>query len=181
MVPAALFLGEVPRPLQSLGIATIIAGVVTLSIDRRWLGAPWSYWAAALPLGAAAVRGITHPLTKLGLALWASPFAATLIGYTMSALVVAGVARARGGWPAKFPRAVLGWFACVGTCNVLGVLALYAALARGPVILASPLVATYPLVTLAFSAIFFHSARINGPLVAGVALTVAGVILLVAT
>lgn len=47
-------------------------------------------------------------------------------------------------------------------------------------ILVSPLVATYPLVTLAFSAILFHSARINPPLLAGVALTVAGVILLVA-
>jgi drug/metabolite transporter (DMT)-like permease len=180
VVPAALFLGEVPRPVQSLGIATIVAGVVTLSIDRRWLGVPWSYWAAALPLGAAAVRGVTHPITKLGLASWPSPFAATLIGYTMSGIVVASVARARGGWPAKYSRAALAWFACVGTCNVLGVLALYAALARGPVILVSPLVATYPLVTLAFSAILFRSARINVPLVAGVALTVAGVVLLVA-
>lgn len=179
-IPAALFLGEVPRPLQSLGIATIVAGVVTLSIDRRWLGVRWSYWAAALPLGAAAVRGVTHPITKFGLALWPSPFAATLIGYTMSGVVVASVAWARGGWPAKYPRTALTWFACVGTCNVLGVLALYAALARGPVILVSPLVATYPLVTLAFSAILFHSARINPPLLAGVALTVAGVILLVA-
>jgi drug/metabolite transporter (DMT)-like permease len=132
----------------------------------------------ALPIS---IRGFTHPITKVGLALWPSPFAATLIGYTMSGLVVAGVARARpGGWPAKYPRAALIWFACVGTCNVLGVLALYAALAHGPVILVSPLVATYPLVTLAFTAIFFRSARINAPLVAGVALTVVGVILLVA-
>lgn len=181
VVPAALFLGEVPRALQSLGIATIVAGVVTLSIDRRWLGVPWSYWAAALPLGAAAVRGITQPITKLGLALWPSPFAATLIGYTMSGIVVACVAWARGGWPAKYPRAAFVWFACVGTCNVLGVLALYAALARGPVILVSPLVATYPLVTLALSAILFHSTRISTALLAGVALTVVGVILLVAT
>jgi drug/metabolite transporter (DMT)-like permease len=181
VLPAAVFLGEVPRPLQALGIATIVAGVVALSIDRRWLGVPWSYWAAALPLGAAAIRGVTHPITKIGLALWPSPFAATLIGYTMSGIVVASLARAReGGWPARYHRAALIWFASVGTCNVLGVLALYAALARGPVILVSPLVATYPLVTLAFAAIFFRSARINAPLVAGVALTVAGVILLVA-
>jgi drug/metabolite transporter (DMT)-like permease len=181
VVVAAFLFNEVPRPLQALGIATIVAGVVALSIDRRWLGVPWSYWAAALPVAAAAIRGFTHPITKVGLALWPSPFAATLIGYTMSGLVVAGVARARpGGRPAKYPRAALIWFACVGTCNVLGVLALYAALAHGPVILVSPLVATYPLVTLAFTAIFFRSARINAPLVAGVALTVVGVILLVA-
>jgi drug/metabolite transporter (DMT)-like permease len=181
VLSAALFLGEVPRLLQSLGIATIVAGVVVLSIDRRWLGVPWSYWAAALPLAAAAIRGVTQPITKLGLGLWPSPFAAALIGYTMSAVVVAGVARVRaGGWPTHYPRAALLWFACVGICNVLAVLALYAALARGPVILVAPLVATYPLVTLAFTAIFFRSARINVPLAAGVSLTVVGVILLVA-
>jgi drug/metabolite transporter (DMT)-like permease len=100
----------------------------------------------------------------------------------MSGIAVASVARARdGGWPAKYHGGALIWFACVGTCNVLGVLALYAALARGPVILVSPLVATYPLVTLAFAAIFFRPARINAPLLAGVGLTVAGVILLVTT
>jgi len=178
---AALFLGEVPRPLQSLGIGTIVAGVVALSIDRRWLGVRWSYWAATLPLLAAAIRGVAQPITKLGLALWSSPFAAALIGYTMSAVVVAGVARARGGgWPTHYPRGALIWFACVGICNVLAVLALYAALARGPVILVAPLVAAYPLVTLAFSAIFLRSARINAALVAGMILTVIGVILLVA-
>ena len=181
VLSAALFLGEVPRPLQSLGIVTIVAGVVALSIDRRWLGVRWSYWAATLPLAAAAIRGVAQPITKLGLALWPSPFAAALIGYTMSAVVVAGVARARvGGWPTRYPRGALLWFVSVGICNVLAVLALYAALARGPVILVAPLVAAYPLVTLAFSTIFLRSARINAPLVAGVLLTVIGVILLVA-
>jgi len=182
VLPAAVLLSEVPRPLQALGIATIVIGVVTLSIDRRWLGIPWSYWASALPIAAAAIRGLTHPITKLGLAMWPSPFAATLIGYTISSIVVASVARARpGGWPSGYHRAGLLWFGCVGTCNSIGVLALYAALARGPVLLVSPLVATYPLVTLALTAIFFRSARISAPLVVGVAMTVAGVIFLIAT
>jgi hypothetical protein len=46
-------------------------------------------------------------------------------------------------------------------------LAFYAALARGPVLLVSPLVATYLLVTLAFSAILLRSAHvaITSPLV----------------
>jgi drug/metabolite transporter (DMT)-like permease len=182
VLPAAVLLGETPRPLQALGIATIVSGVVTLSMDRRWLGIPWSYWAAALPIGAAAIRGLTQPITKVGLAMWPSPFAATLIGYTISSIVVAGVARARtGGWPSGYHRAGLLWFGSVGICNGIAVLALYAALARGPVLLVSPLVATYPLVTLALTAIFSRSARIGARLVVGVAMTVAGVIFLVAT
>ena len=60
-------------------------------------------------------------------------------------------------------------------------LALYAALARGPVLLVSPLVATYPLVTLAFAAVLLRSARVTVAHVAGVTATVAGVVLLIGT
>ena len=113
--------------------------------------------------------------------MWPSPFVATLIGYTVSSIVVASVVRAgTGAWPSKYHRAGLLWFGCVGTCNSIGVLALYAALARGPVLLVSPLVATYPLVSLALTAVFFRSARISAQLVFGVAITVVGVIILVA-
>jgi drug/metabolite transporter (DMT)-like permease len=87
----------------------------------------------------------------------------------------------RGACPTKNHRAGRLWFGCVGACNGLGVLALYSALARGPVLVVSPLVATYPLVTLAFAAILLRSARITIALVTGVATTVAGVMLLVGT
>ncbi|HJT07792.1 MAG TPA: hypothetical protein VJ747_12745 [Stellaceae bacterium] len=37
--PAAL--GETPDLLQAIGIAIILAGVVALSVDRRWLDTSW--------------------------------------------------------------------------------------------------------------------------------------------
>jgi drug/metabolite transporter (DMT)-like permease len=179
---AALLLGEVPRPLQALGIAMVVIGVIILSVDRHWLGTRWHYGAILLPIGIAAIRGLTHPVTKLGLTLWSDPFAAALIGYLMSSLVVTVVARLGKNPPPKGDHNVGRlWFACVGACNGLGVLAFYAALARGPVLLVSPLVATYPLVTLAFSAILLRSAHVTIALIIGVAITVAGVILLVGT
>ena len=58
---------------------------------------------------------------------------------------------------------------------------MYAALARGPVALVAPLVATYPLATLAFGAVALRSTRIGGRVGLGVAITVAGVALLLAT
>jgi drug/metabolite transporter (DMT)-like permease len=179
---AALLFGEVPRPLQALGIAMVVIGAITLSIDRDWLGTRWHLAAILLPIGIAAIRGLTHPITKLGLTLWPSPFAAVLIGYLMSSLVVTGVAavgeNARPGGNRGAGRL---WFGCVGACNGLGVLAMYAALARGPVLLVSPLVATYPLVTLAFSAVLLRTARVTIALLIGVTVTVAGVMLLVGT
>jgi drug/metabolite transporter (DMT)-like permease len=179
ILPATVLLGEVPNLLQATGVAAIVIGAVTLSINRRWYGVSWSHWALLLPIGIAAIRGMTHPVTKLGLALWPNPFAATLIGYTMSSIVVAIVARMRpGGWPSEYQRAGLVWFACVGICNGIGVLALYAALARGPVLLVSPLVATYPLVTLILTAIFLRTAGTGASVVIGVTMTVTGVIFL---
>jgi len=105
-----------------------------------------------------------------------------LIGYLMSSLVVTGVAVAgKTTLPSGNRRAGGLWFGCVGVCNSLGVLALYSALARGPVLLVSPRVATYPLVTLAFAAILLRSARVTIAHVIGVTTTVAGVMLLVGT
>ncbi|MGP0092039.1 MAG: DMT family transporter [Xanthobacteraceae bacterium] len=179
VVFAAFLFDEIPRPLQALGLALIVIGVITLSIDRDWLGTRWHFAAILLPIGVAVIRGLTHPVTKLGLTLWPNPFAAVLIGYLTSSLVVTGVAAAGKG---QSPNANQGvgrlWFGCVGACNGLGVLALYAALARGPVLVVSPLVATYPLVTLAFSAILLRSGRLTIALVLGVASTVAGAMLL---
>jgi drug/metabolite transporter (DMT)-like permease len=178
---AALAFGEAADLLQSAGIATIVIGVAALSIDRRWLDTSWPYWAAGLPIAAAAIRGFVQPVMKLGLQMWPSPFAAALAGYSVSALVVAGTLARRTGAPAgAFKRAGTAWFAIVGLCNGTAVLAMYAALARGSVVVVAPLVATYPLVTLLLATILWRDSPTTLPRVVGVALTVLGVALLIA-
>lgn len=179
---AAILFGEVPGLAQAVGIAAILLGIAVLTLDRRWLDQSWPWWAALFPLTAAAIRGIIQPVTKLGLGFWPSPFAAVLIGYSVSSLVIAATVlrRARrapfrlGFWGAA-------WFAAVGLANATAVLLLYAALAAGPVTLVSPLVATYPLLTLALTALLLPCAQIVARLALGVALTVAGVAILIAS
>ncbi|MBV8108320.1 MAG: EamA family transporter, partial [Hyphomicrobiales bacterium] len=73
------------------------------------------------------------------------------------------------------------WFAAVGLCNGCAVLSMYSALGRGPVSLVSPLIATYPLVTLLLSVRFLKRERIDARLAAAVAVTVGGVVLLLIT
>jgi drug/metabolite transporter (DMT)-like permease len=176
---AVLLFGETLRPLHALGIAIIVAGVTVLSIDRRWAGGRWPVWLIALPLAAAAIRGAVQPITKLGLALWPDPFAATLLGYSVSSLVVGALALTTPApAPQGDPRRGTAWFAAVGLCNGVAVLLLYAALAHGPVALVSPLVATYPLVTLVLSALCFRAARIAPRQMLGVAVTVIGIAVL---
>jgi drug/metabolite transporter (DMT)-like permease len=77
------------------------------------------------------------------------------------------------------PRGLL-WFAAVGWCNGLAALLMYVALAKGSVALVSPLVATYPLVTVVGSTLLFGKVEGGLQLAFGVALTVVGVALLIA-
>jgi drug/metabolite transporter (DMT)-like permease len=176
---ATLLFNEIPRPQHAVGIAVILAGVAILSVDRAWRGGRWPIWVIALPLAAAAIRGATQPITKFGLALWPSPFAAALLGYTASSMVVAGAAfwRKPDNSTDRAGKGFL-WFAIVGLCNGGAVLALYAALQRGSVTLVSPLVATYPLFTLVLTLVLFRGTRLEHRRIAGVIITVAGVAML---
>jgi drug/metabolite transporter (DMT)-like permease len=179
---AFVLLGEPLRLGQMLGLAIILAGVIVLTGPRGRQNAGWISWYVLLPLAAAALRGLIQPVIKLGLALWPSPYAAVLVGYVISSAVVVTALRLRtGSWrPAANARG-LRWFAGVGICNGLAVLLMYAALARGPVSIVSPLVATYPLVTVVASALARHAVGHQMRVTLGAALTVAGVGLLLVT
>lgn len=132
-----------------------------------------------LPWSAAVLRALAQVLSKAGLVLWPNPFAAALIGYTVSAAVVwAAPALDRRRKAFAINRSGSAWFALTGVLNGSAVLAMYYALSAGPVYIVSPIVATYPLFTLVLSALVLRRERLSGALIAGVALTVAGVLVL---
>jgi drug/metabolite transporter (DMT)-like permease len=179
---ALLLLGERLRILQLFGMAAIVAGVVLMYRGQWQAFTARGLWLLALPLAAAAVRGFVQPLIKLGLERWHNPIAAAVIGYTISSVVlilaafVPGHAREQ-----TFDSRGALWFAAVGLCNGCAVLSMYAALGRGPVTLVSPLVATYPLVTVLLSYALLKRQRVDAPLIAAVTATVGGVVLLLVT
>jgi drug/metabolite transporter (DMT)-like permease len=178
---AVAFLGEPLHPLQLAGLIVTVAGIVLLTAPRRDDARARFSWYLLLPLAAAALRGITQATVKLGLETWPSPLAAALIGYVVSTIVVLTAVRLRTGrFVAKAPARGLLWFAGVGWCNGIAALLMYAALSTGPVTLVSPLVATYPLVTVGLSLLMLRKIEISLRLALAVALTVAGVALLIA-
>jgi drug/metabolite transporter (DMT)-like permease len=198
---AFVILGEALRVLQLGGLFAIVAGIVVLTAVRGENAHRWRSWYLLLPLAAAALRGANQATVKLGLEIWPSPFAAALTGYLVSTVVVLTAARlgtgrfvaaaparadepGSGEYPARglikwWPRWLL-WFVAVGWCNGLAALLMYAALAQGSVALVSPLVATYPLVTVVGSTLLFGKVEGGLQLALGVALTVVGVALLIA-
>jgi drug/metabolite transporter (DMT)-like permease len=178
---AIIFLDEPLGPTLVSGMIVVVIGVTLLTLSRAQMTKSWPFWAIGLPLAGALVRGITQPAVKWGLDLWTEPMAAVTIGYVMSALVLISVAR----WPGrahKGYRDIAGscWFVVVGLCNGIAVLLTYAALAVGDVSLVSPLIATYPTVTLVLGALFVRSIEWNARLALGVLTTVAGVVIILA-
>src|SRR5437773_434302 len=186
---ALLFLGEPLSPAAAAGTAAIVLGVVALTARGADRPRVWAAWVILLPLAGAAIRGGAQAAVKGGLALWPDPFAAVLVGYTVSSVMIfagnrAFVSRTSAPVPrmgASSDLRGIYWFIVVGICNGLGMLAMYAALNRGQVSVVSPLVATYPLFTLALSAIFLREEKFGARVLLGVALTVAGVVVLART
>ena len=177
---AIVFLGEPLTPAAAAGTAAIVLGVVALSARGSDRPSAWAAWAVLLPLAGAAIRGGAQAAVKGGLALWPDPFVAALVGYCVSSVTILAANRVfvkrstvRIDW-----RRGIAWFALVGVCNGLGVLAMYAALARGQVSVVSPLAATYPLFTLALSALFLREEKFGARVLLGVAMTVAGAVIL---
>jgi drug/metabolite transporter (DMT)-like permease len=176
---AILFLGEALTAGNMIGTGAIVLGMLALTWNRDARPRNWPLWAVALPLAAAAIRALAQVLTKAGLALWASPYAAGLIGYTVSAAVVLIAARSGGPRPPTDRRATP-WFVATGVLNGGSVFLMYVALARGQVSTVSPIVATYPLFTLALSMLVLRQDRVTLRVAAGAVLTVAGVAVLLA-
>ena len=176
-----LLLGEALGLRQYAGLAVLMAGVTVLTTSRNLGGASWPLWALALPLIGSALRGLGQPLLKIGFQWWNNPRVATLLCYASSATVViiVGLLRTRGTKARFTPRGVA-WFMAVGIANGIATWAGIEAVSRGPVSLVTPVVATYPLFTLAIGRAMSLKADLSWQQGAGVALTVAGIVLLLA-
>lgn len=177
---AMLLLGETPRPGQIAGLFAVVAGALMVSRPRGTLARQWPLWALALPVSAALIRGLVQPALKAGLELWPDAFATAVISYTASSAVLLAAAAARRALPWHGTPRGIAWFVVVGLANGSATFAMYQALALGSVSLVSPLIATYPLATLALGAMVLGLVP-DRRLFAGVALIVAGVALLLAT
>jgi drug/metabolite transporter (DMT)-like permease len=122
---AIVILGERVRGPQLLGLAAIVVGVGLMYRGHVSLSGR-SLWLMAIPVAAAAIRGVIQPIVKFGFEWWPNPIAVVVVSYTVSSavLIVAALPRAGGTIPDIDHRGAL-WFAAVGLCNGLSVLAMY--------------------------------------------------------
>lgn len=177
---AVLLLGERLTPMLAVGTLGVVAGVMVLS----WRGRrPREFpgWALLLPLGAAALRGLSHMATKYGLSLTPAPYLGVLAAFTASFLLVGSVHRLQGRTlpPGGLQGLVLGgsrWFVVTGVLNGTALLCQFTALGQGRVVVVSPVVSTFPLFTFAVS-MLLGVERLDVRILVGVLVVVAGVAL----
>lgn len=172
-------LGEVLTAWQIGAIGTVVAGAALIYLGRGVAVPKEVTWAILLPLAVAAIRAVAQAVIKIGLADWPSAYAATMISYIVSATIVLSVGAARGALPRGGVMRDRMWFALVGVLNGLSVLFVYAALARGPVSIVSALVACFPLVVLAANFIIRGDRALTPAMLAGIGMTVTGVVALI--
>ena len=176
---AALLLGETIPAEATVAAAGIGVGVALMSCKRGGARHGPLGWALLWPVAGAVVRGFAQAAAKAGLLLWPNPFAAGLIGYSVSCVTVLAADRLERAARRKRTQRGIAWFALTGVLNGSAVLLMYAALSVAPVSLVAPVVATYPLVTALASALLLRDEPLTRGIVAGATLTVLAVVYLV--
>ncbi len=175
VIGAVLFLGETLGITQIAATLAIVAGSIVLVWrgSNAPAGGAWQSWVSWL---AAALRALAQVIAKAGLLLWPNPYAATVLCYSVSAVVIWTIGACSKRPESRiYTRRGVAWFALTGTFNSLAILALFTALERGAVNIVSPIAFSYPLFTLLLNSVILRQERLTARLIGGVALMVGGV------
>ncbi|WP_156901492.1 DMT family transporter [Nisaea denitrificans] len=175
-----LVLGEVLTWQTALGTVGIVVAVVMLSRRGKMTEVSWPVWALLFPVAAAAIRSAAHVLSKVGMEFIPDPYFATVVGFTVSAVVATGARFVKKAdvpftWNASGPR----WFALAGLTFGSAVVCLNQALLIGKVVTVVPIIAASPIFSMMLSLIVFRREVLTLRIAAAV-LVVCGSVILIA-
>jgi drug/metabolite transporter (DMT)-like permease len=174
---AALVLGEELTVTIGAGVVFIVGGVVLLSSSSGDDVDSWSTAALLFPLGAAVFAAVGNVLNRYGFrSSTIGPVEAAAINLTSALPVLVGYALVYDRRSlVRFRRSDY-HFVASGIANAVGVLMLFAALSRGPVVVVSPIVGSSPLFTAVFAYFVLGEVeRVTTRTFVSAALTVTGV------
>ncbi len=178
----ALAVGFIGEPLSAptaVGIAVLVLGLGVLAVAKGGDIEGWQPQDLLVPLAAAAAFAVGNVARRYGLQLGdASALEAVAINELAALVALAAFLAATGRRDVlqKPPRTYV-VFAASGTITAVALLSMFTALAhpQGRVAVVDPLVATAPLFTIAFSAIWLRDLeRVTKGVLAGVLLVVLG-------
>ncbi|HZH84970.1 MAG TPA: DMT family transporter [Phototrophicaceae bacterium] len=173
---AVAMLGEPTTLLIVLGTCLVVLGIVLISWKPERQLADFRRWYLLLPIGAAFLTGINHPIRRYVLTLADEPlFFSALMGSVSLVGFVIYFAASRRTQRLVWNRKAIGPFLATGVCETMSILLIITAISMGRVVIVAPIAASYPVWSLIQSAIFLRDVEpINWKVITGIVSVVAG-------
>ena len=173
---AVAMLGEPTTLLIVLGTCLVVVGIVLISWKPERQLADFRRWYLLLPIGAAFLTGINHPIRRYVLTLADEPlFFSALMGSVSLVGFVIYFAASRRSQRLVWNRKAIGPFLATGVCETMSILMIITAISMGRVVIVAPIAASYPVWSLIQSAIFLRDVEpINWKVITGIVSVVAG-------
>ena len=152
---AIVVLKESATVLTLAGTLLVVAGVVLVSwrAEQELLSFRW--WHLLLPVGAAILSGVNHPMRRYALSLSNEPlFFSAFMGF-VTLIAFAGYMTISSQEPRLvWDRRALWPFVCTGIFETFSIFLIIKALSIGPVVVIAPIAATYPVWSLIGAKLF---------------------------
>lgn len=175
-VIAIAILNEETSALIVIGTFLIVGGIVLVSWRPERQIVNFRRWHLLLPLGAAVLTGVNHPIRRYVLLMADQPlfFSALMGSVSLAGFLVYRafsptsqrlVWDRRGTWP----------FIATGVCETMSILCIITAISLGRVVVVAPIAASYPVWSMVLAAIFLrHVESVEWKVAVGVFSVVAG-------
>ncbi len=173
---AITFLGEPTTLLIILGTLLVVLGIVLISWKPERQFPDFRTWHLLLPIGAAFLTGINHPIRRYVLTMANEPlFFSALMGTVSLGGFLIYYALSPRSLRLVWNRRAIGPFLATGFCETISILLIITAISMGRVVIVAPIAASYPVWSLIQSAIFLRDVEsIHWKVIAGILSVVAG-------
>lgn len=173
---AIAVLGEQTSTLITLGTLLVVLGIVLVSWKPEREIASFRRWHLLLPIGAAFLTGMNHPIRRYVLTMANEPlFFSALMGLVSFAGFLIYLAVSPRSQRLVWHRQAMWPFLTTGFSETFSILCIITAISLGRVVIVAPIAASYPVWSLIFAAWFLRDVEaVNWKVIVGILSVVAG-------
>ncbi|HWH76089.1 MAG TPA: DMT family transporter, partial [Candidatus Binatus sp.] len=173
---AILVLGEQTSTLIILGTVLVVLGIVLVSWKPDRPLTSFRRWHLLLPIGAACLTGMNHPIRRYVLTMANEPlfFSALMGSVSLVGFLIYFVLSPKS-QRLVWNRDAIGPFLTTGLSETMSILCIITAISLGRVVIVAPIAASYPVWSLIFAGLTLRDVEpLNWKIITGILSVVAG-------
>ena len=173
---AIVVLEESATPLTIVGTLLVVTGVILVSWKAEQELLSFRWWHLLLPVGAAILSGVNHPMRRYALSLSNEPlFFSAFMGFVTLIAFLGYMSLSSREPRLVWDQRALWPFVCTGIFETFSIFLIITALSIGPVVVIAPIASTYPVWSLIGAKLFLRDVeRIGIKATVGILSVVAG-------